>query len=184
MKMRGIWMAGIAGVAAMTGFAADLFQVLESLDRNSPGDTDQAEQTRPAEKKVVPAAPNASDSTTAQTEKTQPPAAPNPKPLPAKPQLNPAPAPTPVATKPAVTHLRLYEQQSVTVCAAAFELRIAIAKQGSQAGDGIYLKAPVQSGRIGVGSSFDLAPGCQFRLDRTGRTTDFYADLSYIEGAN
>lgn len=76
-------------------------------------------------------------------------------------------------------NLTVREDVTTTVCPDAQPLRIIVAKQGSGSGDGIYLKAPVQSGRIQVGEEFTLSEQCQLKLDRTGRTSSYFAEISY-----
>lgn len=76
--------------------------------------------------------------------------------------------------------LRLREGHRATLCPDAVPFAFSVAKQGTRAGPAIYVTIPRQSGRVEVGQTLSLSPDCALRLDRTGRTSTFYAEFTYI----
>jgi hypothetical protein len=75
--------------------------------------------------------------------------------------------------------LRVYDNRAATVCPDAQRLVLSVAKSGTRADTGIYLVAPKRSGRIEVGESFSLSDTCALTLDRTGKTSNYFAEISY-----
>lgn len=97
----------------------------------------------------------------------------------------PAPAvplPAPAADAPDWTpeaNLRVTEGQSVKVCPDGQQLSLSVAKQGTRPDTGIYLLSPRRSGRIEVGDTFSLSEECALKLDRTGKTGSYFAEISF-----
>lgn len=76
---------------------------------------------------------------------------------------------------------KLIEGTTATVCPDATSFRFSVAKQGSQAAQAIYYRVAGSDRKAETGTVFLLADQCQLRLERTGKTTDFFAEFTYME---
>lgn len=76
---------------------------------------------------------------------------------------------------------RVFEDTTTTVCPGATGFRFSVAKQGTQAAQAIYYRTAGSDQKAETGTEFLLAEGCQLRLERTGKTTDFFAEFTYLE---
>jgi len=75
---------------------------------------------------------------------------------------------------------RFSEGTTATVCARGLTFAFSVAKIGTRADTGIYLTSPAPSGRIEVGEDFALSDDCRLRLDRTGRTSGYFAEFTFV----
>ncbi len=78
--------------------------------------------------------------------------------------------------------LRLFEYRTSQICPDQIDFSFSVAKQGSDADNGIYLISPQSTGRSETGLEITLSSQCRLRLDYTGKTTSFFASFTYISG--
>jgi hypothetical protein len=183
-----IAMAGLAAVSLLLDVVKGPPQIIVTVEDPSPTPvTSTPSQAEPAPapqadpEAAAPEPPPAAplDSNTAQTEAVATVRTPDSKPL-ALPASDVSDAET-AGIWTDGHRFRVFEDTTTTVCPGATGFRFSVAKQGTQAAQAIYYRAAGSDQKAETGTEFLLAEGCQLRLERTGKTTDFFAEFTYME---